>query len=90
MLHLRKLLMILPAASLGVLPAAAQPAEQTPTIRCSAFQDNHDGSWSPKQPITIATPGGGQVNLTPGVSLRPGVSLNGIDLAGLLEQQCHR
>lgn len=40
------------------------------------FQDNGDGSYTPKVPVQI-----GGVSLGTGVSFRPGVSFSGIDIA---------
>ncbi len=61
----------------------AQVEPQTPVLTCDDFQHNPDGSWSPRHQIQI-----GSIMMGSGVSFRPGVSFNGIDLAATLDKHC--
>jgi hypothetical protein len=49
------------------------------------FIRHPDGSWEPKQAVTIKT-NAGEVKLSPGISFRPGAQLMGMDIAQLCEQ----
>jgi hypothetical protein len=75
---------IIAAAMLPVLSSAA-PAQQA--ISCPDFRHNEDGSWTPLKNITIAGPNR-QAEFRPGMSLRAGVVVNGVDLGGLFDVMC--
>ncbi len=49
------------------------------------FTRHPDGSWEPKQTVTIKT-NSGEITLSPGTRFRPGVQFGGIDVAQLCEQ----
>jgi hypothetical protein len=49
------------------------------------FIQHPDGSWEPRQPVTIAI-GGSSISLAPGVRFRRGVLFMGIDIAKLCEE----
>ena len=49
------------------------------------FVRNANGSWSPRQQVTIQGPNGA-VTLSPGVSFTRGVSFNGLDIAKLCDE----
>ncbi len=48
--------------------------------------EHSDGSYEPKQNITISGPNG-KVSLNPGVRFRAGVKFMGIDIAEILDQE---
>jgi hypothetical protein len=49
------------------------------------FVQHPDGSWEPRQPVTIQGPTG-QISLNPGVRFRRGVLFMGVDVAKLCEE----
>ena len=71
-------------ALLPVLSSAA-PAQQA--ISCPDFRHNEDGSWTPLKNITISGPNR-SAEFGPGMSLRAGVVVNGVDLGELLDVMC--
>ncbi|GJD35038.1 hypothetical protein [Methylobacterium aerolatum] len=74
----------------GVLLAAPVQAQQ-PTgqmeMDCSRFTHNPDGSWSVKQPLELFSDTG-RVRISPGPPFKRGMSLGGLDIAKMLDQQC--
>jgi hypothetical protein len=67
---------------LGLTPLVAHA--QSRQLTCADFVRNANGSWSPLVPVTI-----GGVTMGPGVAFTPGVMFSGVDLAALLEKNCH-
>ena len=55
---------------------------------CSAFKKNPNGSWTCIKPVTISKPDGGQVSLSPGITITRGVSFMGLDVAKWLDENC--
>jgi hypothetical protein len=51
--------------------------------KCSDFQHNADGSWSPRHAVRV-----NGVTMGPGVAFRPGVGFGGVDLGATLNQRC--
>jgi hypothetical protein len=51
--------------------------------KCSDFQHNADGSWSPRHAVRV-----NGVTMGPGVAFRAGVGFGGVDLAATLNQRC--
>lgn len=49
------------------------------------FRQNADGSWEPKQPVTIQT-ADGSVSLAPGARFIRGTQFMGVDIAELCER----
>jgi hypothetical protein len=62
-------------------------AQAQQPISCSNFRHNEDGSWTPVKEMTIGSPGH-EARFGPEMSLRAGVVVNGVDLAGLLDVMC--
>jgi HdeA/HdeB family len=54
-------------------------------IKCDAFYKNSDGSWTAMQPVFL--PGTKMVSRVGGV-FRPGVSIDGYDVAAALDKAC--
>lgn len=65
---------------------AQQPTGQT-ELNCSQFTRHPDGSWSVKQPLELFSDNG-RVRIMPGPPFKPGLSFGGLDIAGMLEEQC--
>lgn len=57
-------------------------------VPCSAFRNNGDGSWTSIAIVTISSPGGGHIQIGPGMTFSRGVRFMGIDLAALLDANC--
>lgn len=80
---MRNLVMV---SVLAVLAAASVGAQPTPgtsgkPVRCrDLFTRNADGSWTPKQPVTI-----NGVSFGPAVSVRPGIAMGGVDVGKVCE-----
>jgi len=55
---------------------------------CDSFRKNPDGSWTCIKPAAIMKPDGGVVELSPGITFRKGVAFMGVDVAGLLDENC--
>ena len=68
-----------------LLLSSSAPAQQA--ISCSDYHQNDDGSWTPLKRVTIGGPDH-SVQFGPDQSLRAGVVVNGVDLAGLLDVMC--
>ena len=73
------------SAVILLLFSSAAPAQQP--IACSDFRHNEDGSWTPLKSVTIGGPHQA-AQFGPDMSLRAGVVVNGVDLAGLLDVMC--
>lgn len=88
------LLAALPAGAQGTaqLPltsAAGYPPQQVlpSPFRCADFTRNGDGTWSPLRPIAIRS-GDTKATLEPGVSVTPGTTYGGVDVAAVLNRRC--
>ena len=55
---------------------------------CNAFQRNDYGIWTATSAVTIPGPGGGSIQINPGMTFRRGVQFMGIDVAAWLEANC--
>jgi hypothetical protein len=76
---------LLVAVGAAQAQTSTEPLEQPKRqlLSCSNFKPNADGSWNPVEAVTL-----GGVTLNPGVSIRPGVSVGGIDLGEKLNANC--
>lgn len=76
---------------LALMLVASSAHAQQPTgqaeLDCSRFTHNPDGSWSVKQPLELFSEIG-RVRILPGPPFKPGMVFGGLDIAGLLDQQC--
>ncbi len=52
-------------------------------VECGAFKANANGSWTSTRRTKV-----GSVAMSAGGTFFPGVTLNGVDVAGQLDQQC--
>jgi hypothetical protein len=80
----RTILFVLLAAGGFSSPAAAQ-FEEFQVLTCYDFQRTGDGSWTPTHIVRV-----GKWLITPGIILRPGNILSGIDIGAALERSCAR
>ena len=73
-------------AALAYLPVAATAAlAQGEPPLCDAFYKNPDGSWTATQSVFL--PGTNRVSRVGGI-FRPGVAVDGIDVAAALDKAC--
>ena len=74
-------------AAVACLTAAAVTAAlaQNERLPCEAFYKNPDGSWTATQSVFL--PGTGRVSRVGGV-FRPGVAVDGFDVAAALDKAC--
>jgi hypothetical protein len=70
-----------PASAQGLMPKLPI------SLPCASFQKNTNGSWSPQQDVSIPSPTGA-LKLPCGTSIMPGVPLQGLDIAKMLNEQC--
>jgi hypothetical protein len=56
-------------------------------LKCSDFQKNQDGTWSPTHTVTIPA-GGARMSLSPKDSIHPGGSMAGLHLGAALDSEC--
>lgn len=78
----------LAASASGFAQASRQQAPQEPTLKslkltCGDFKHNQDGSWS-----TVHAVEWGTVGVPANVSFKPGITLNGVDIAAVLNKEC--
>ena len=76
---------VIAAAVFLLLLSHSAPAQQA--ISCSDFRQNDDGSWTPLKIVTISGPKQ-SAQFGPDESLRAGIVVKGVDLAGLLDVMC--
>ena len=62
---------------------APEPTLDSLHLTCSDFTHNDDGSWSPVRAISS-----NGVIMSPDVSYRSGVVINGVKIVALLENEC--
>ena len=62
---------------------------QTIRVPCEAFHKNPDGSWTARRGVEIQAPGGA-IRFHEGQTFSPYKTFNGVLLARVFEQQCHR
>lgn len=62
---------------------APEPTLDSLHLTCSDFTHNDDGSWSPVRAISF-----NGVIMSPDVSYRSGVVINGVKIVALLENEC--
>ena len=55
---------------------------------CGAFQRNDNGTWTSIDSATISGPGGGIIQIGPGMTFSRGVQFMGVDLAAWLDANC--
>ena len=53
------------------------------------FVRHPDGSWEPRQAVTITGVGGSQITVNPGVRFMPGVLFNGFDIGALCDRDAN-
>jgi hypothetical protein len=89
----RKLGVLVLAAALCLGAAIGEATAQTPAPApgdiCQAFQRNDAGQWCPVRRVTISSPQGSQISLSPGACFKAGVQFNGMDIGRELDQRCH-
>jgi len=76
------------SAPAGFAQASQQQAPQQQTLKslnltCSDFRQNQDGSWS-----TVHAVGWGTISIPANVSFKAGITLNGVDIAAILNKEC--
>jgi hypothetical protein len=76
------------AASTATLLVGTTLGGHTQQDICTAFRKTSDGMWTPLQPVTLRSPSGGAIPISPGMSFRPGVPFMGLDLASELNKNC--
>ena len=79
------------AQATTVAPAIAQIGGSQQAQLCGSFRHNLDGSWAPLAPMSLRSPTGAMVRVSPGMSFREGTGFMGWDIGHDLNQQCqHR
>jgi len=73
--------------ALGLLAANAEALAQGLKLPCDAFVKNDDDTWSALRSVPIHGVGE-SFTVREGSVLRPGAAIRGVDLAGILDQQC--
>ncbi len=76
------------ATALALAATAAQAQTAAVPLRCSDFFRNPDGTWSPVQALTVATPQDGLFRVPLGIELHPGPVTPGSRLAARLGAEC--
>ena len=71
------------AAALSACTTQRGPAAALPTLSCSDFRRNADGSWTVVLPTVV-----GGVAMAQGAILSPGSFANGVDFANALDARC--
>jgi hypothetical protein len=85
----RKLIFLVGAAAF-IQPAVVLAQGQSLAsvgFKCSDFQKNQDGTWSPTHTVTLPA-GGARISLSPKDSIKPGASVAGYPLGALLDAGC--
>lgn len=70
----------------GLTPTAIAPVFAA-GFDCGKWQKNADGSWSAKEPVEIGGPAG-RLDYVPDHEYKEGQSMNGLDIAKLLNANC--
>ena len=82
---------VLIASTLVVENPAGAEIEKRAPLPCKLFSRDTDGSWSPKAQIKLIE-GGLPITIAPGLRLRPGALIigleSGFDLGAALEAEC--
>jgi hypothetical protein len=80
-----KVVLSLAIASSLAMVASGASAQQFP---CQAFQMQPNGMLAVVQPVTINSPNGGGMQISPGMSFGPGLLMMGVDFHALYLQNC--
>jgi len=72
---------------LGLLGPHPGASAQQLNLPCDSFVKNDDGTWSALRSVPIRGVGE-SLTVREGSVLRPGAAIRGVDLAGILDQQC--
>lgn len=85
----RKLIFLVAAAALmqPTIVLAQSASLASLGLKCSDFQKNQDGTWSPTHTVAIPA-GGARISLSPKDSIRPGASTAGVPLGATLNSEC--
>jgi len=78
----------LAASASGFAQTSQQQAPQQQTLKslklaCSDFRHNQDGTWSTAHAVAWGT-----VAIPANVSFKPGITLNAVDIAAILNKEC--
>lgn len=84
-------LCVAPGQTTIIAAAFAQFGGPQQAQMCASFRHNLDGSWAPLAPMSLRSPAGAMVRVSPGMSFKEGASFMGWDIGHDLNQQCpHR
>lgn len=67
--------------------AQSETVRRWPGVQCEAFRRNPDDSWSSIRVTDVPSPLGA-IRIPGGMEFRRGRTLCGVDVAGLLDEQC--